>query len=305
MANYDTFTGVSHIGYAGYSENLSENFAMYLDWAFLNVGGFDNVRIGQARYGQDPSLLRRVNSTTYESYRRNWVWESGIYYQTQPIQISGVYLNGTFYGPAQTGYQINYRDGQVLFTNPVPTGTTVKVEYSYKLYSTYQLNKEKWFDDILTGDFTPTYTDFNQVGSGAFNVLAQNRVNVPFIAVEVVPRRDFRGLQLGGGQIVYQDIQYWVCSTEPWHVQTATDAISFQNDKTFHLFNLKFVQDAQVYPFRQNGTLNPSGQNYKQLVDNYFWKKCRSINTDVNKIMGSPLYISTVRQTLEADFGDI
>lgn len=303
MADYDIFTGVSHIGYPGYSENLAENFMMYLDWAFLNIGAFNNVHRNQTVYGQDPSQLRQVDSRTYESYRKGWVWESGLYYQTQPIQISGVYINNTFYTPAQTGYHINYRDGQVIFDNPM--SGTVQVEYSYKLYQTYNFDNAKWFDDILGGEWVTTYSDFNQVGSGAFNVLAQNRVNVPFVCVEVVPRRDFKGLQLGGGQIVYQDIQFWVASTEPWHVKTAADAISFQNDKTFKLFNMKFIQDAHRWPYNYDGTINPSGAQYKELVDTYFWKKAHSNDTSVEKISNAPLYISTVRMTLEADFEEI
>lgn len=297
--NYDTFTGVSHISYPGYMENLSENFSMYLDWAFLQAGGYESVRIGQTRYGQDPTILRRVNSNTYESYRRGWVWEG------PGIQISGVYIDNVFYTPAQTGYSINYRDGQILFSGSIPSNAVVKCEYSYKLYSTYQFYKDKWFDDILTGDWSTTYGDFNQVGSGAFSVLAQNRVNVPFVGVEVVPRRDFKGLQLGGGQIVYQDIQFWIASTEPWHVQTASDALSFQSSKTFHLFNTKFIQDYRAWPYNYNGTINPSGGNYKQLVDRYFWKKCRSVKTGMDQISRAPLYINTVRMTLEADFEDI
>lgn len=302
MADYDTFTGVYHIGHPSYMETLGENMSMYIDWAFLNIGAFQNVRRNQTTYGQDPSVLRNTgNNKVFESYRKNWVWESGINYQIQPIKISGVYINSQFYTPAQTGYKINYRDGQIIFTNPV--SGTVQVEYSYKLFDVYKLDNQKWFAEVLSGDWTSTFTDFAQAGSGTFNILVKNRVNLPFIGIEVVPRRSYKPYQLGGGQWVYQDVLFWIAATEPWMVQTATDAISFQNNKNFKLFNLKDVRGR--LPYLYDGSLNPSGLNYKQLIDTFPWKNAYSIRTELEKIADAPLFINTVRMTLEGIFGEI
>lgn len=302
MADYDTFSGISHIGHPSYMETLGENMSMFVEWAFLNIGAFQNVRRSQTVYGQDPSVLRNTgNNRTYESYRKNWVWESGVNYATQPIKISGVYINSQFYTPAQTGYKINYRDGQIIFDNPV--SGTIQVEYSYKLFDVYKLDGQKWFADILAGDWVSTFNDYAQAGSGTFNILAKNRVNLPFVGIEVVPRRTYKPYQLGGGQWVYQDVQFWIAGTEPWTVQTATDAISFQNNKTFRLFNLKDVRGR--LPYKYDGTLNPSGLTYKELVDQFCWKKVYSTYVGPEKIADAPLFMNVVRMTLEGVFENI
>jgi hypothetical protein len=54
-----------------------------------------------------------------------------------------------------------------------------------------------------------------------------------------------------------------------------------------------------------DGTLNPSGLNYKQLVDNYNWKNVYSNKTELEKIADAPLFINTVRMTLEGVFENI
>jgi hypothetical protein len=201
-----------------------------------------------------------------------------------------------------SGYQINYREGQVLF-NTAQSGT-VDLEHSYRLYDVYQLDRERWFQEIIYGDWVSYSDNFTSVGSGAFDVLSRNRVNLPFIGIQVDGSRSFAPLQLGGGQILSSKISFYVVGDNSWQVSSAVDYISFQNDKYLKLFNLKFIQDSGAEPFNYNGTLK-SRLNYRQMVDQFYWKNIRTSNTSVEQISTYPLYISCVKMTLTADFPEL
>lgn len=304
--SYDSFNGVTNINDPSYLDNIVDNISGFLQWGFLNIGGYYNVKIGATTYGYDQSTLRRVTNSSYtdgrvwESARKNWVWQN----IGTSIPISGVYVNGIFSTSSGIySHKINYREGQIIFNSGLPAGTTVKCEYSYNLYDIQPI--KPWFSQIIMGDWVTSFNGFAQAGSGAFDVLAQNRVSLPCIVIEPVANRSFKGLQLGGGQIVSQDILIHIFGTNTQTVNRATDWISFLNDKTLHFYNIKNVSQAGRTPFYYDGTLNPSGLHYKNLVDQYFWKKVWLKNSRIEKVADEPLYWNNVRITLEADFGEL
>src|SRR5579859_2905287 len=96
--------GVTDIGRPLLTEMLESNISQFFQWGLLNVGNFFQVRIPTSgAYGGDFSRLRLGDDPNFpagqvwEGVRKDWVWESGLNYAVQPIQISGVYVNGSYY----------------------------------------------------------------------------------------------------------------------------------------------------------------------------------------------------------------
>jgi hypothetical protein len=209
--------GVENTQDSTLSNILIDNFVTFLDWGFLDKGGFNNINIpSSGMYGGSKSELRIANDPNYvtgqvwQGFRENWAWETGINKTTQPIAISGIYVNNNFLpytykpasgyytGPSATGYRINYQDGKVIFNTPLPATTSVKLNYSYKWVKVDRAEGVGFFRQIQNNDFRIDSNFLN--GSGDWVQLGQTRVQLPAVFVEVVPNRTYEGLQLGGGQ---------------------------------------------------------------------------------------------------------
>lgn len=315
MADYDTLKGVTNIYDIMPTEMIEQNITHFLDWGLLKIGAYYNVRRSLTTYGNNYARLRVVDDdqyftdgTVWEARRENWVWESGIPYSPAPINISGVYVNSQFYAASTTGayaHTINYRDGQVIFNSPVNPTSIVEIEYSYKTYSVRRAD-EPWFQKIIFGNWIGDNKHFSQVGSGVYNILAENRVTLPFIAIEVIQNAEFEPMQLGGGQRIYQDVLLYVGSDKSWQVKQAMDIIKAQNDKTIYLYDINLVRTNNKYYFNYNGTLASGAMNYKQLVDTYLWRKGTFLNMRPQTLAnGPPLYLGAVRTTVSVDFPEI
>jgi len=275
----------------------------------LDRGAFYNIQIPQSGiYGGDRHKLRLVDDPNYtdgqvwEAYRQNWVWETGVSATSQqPIQISGVYINDTFYatGNITNPFYIDYRNGRIVFDNEISTTSNVSVEYSHKWVQVVPAEGISWFRKIQQLSFR-NEEDFQVRASGGWAILGQSRVQLPAIAVEVNPAKSLEGYQLGGGQWVNNDIIFHVITENHWECANLMDTILYQNDRTIHLFNPTEVSISGASPFNYRNELNenalPSGL-YPSLIDNFYYKKCwisESTAQDISQL--SPdLYIGSVR----------
>ena len=289
---------------------LVDNFIAFYDWGFLDKGSFYSVNIPESGiYGGNKHKLRLVDEPNYtkgqvwEGYRQNWVWETGISATTeQPIQISGVFVDSTFYatGNVSKPFYINHPDGRIVFDTAIASTSTVQLEYSHKWVQVVPAEGIPWFRQIQQGSLRvddPTFTAF---GSGNWAQLGQTRVQLPAIAVDVMPARSMEGYQLGGGQWSNNDIVFYIMSENHWECANIMDAILYQNDRTIHLFNPTAVAISGVFPFNYRSELNtnalPSGL-YPSMVDSFLYRRCwinASRGSDITQL--SPeLYIGTTR----------
>lgn len=291
------------------SNVLLDNFVYFYDWGFLDKGSFYNISIPQSDiYGGDRHKLRPVTDPNYsdgqvwEAYRKNWVWESGVSATTeQPIQISGVFVNDTYYATGNTTkpYYIDYTNGKVIFDSAQTTTSEVKLEYSHKWVEVVPAEGVPFFREIQQGSLRSD-ENFQVSNSGGWAQLGQSRVQMPAIAIEVVPSRSLEPYQLGGGQWVNTDLVFYVITENHWECANLIDSIVYQNDRTIHLFDPTAVAISGVFPFNYRGELNdnaiPSGL-YPNMIDDFFYRKCHiydSRGEDINQI--SPdLYIGTAR----------
>lgn len=314
MASNITLKGISDIGQSTLCDQLESNLIEFFNWGLLCIGGFGNAAIGNSgAFGGDTSRLRPVSDPAYvdgqvwEGFRQDWVWESGISYPIQPIQISGVYVNNQFYPLSTTGiysHHINYPLGRVTFDNPLPITSVVQANYSYRLY-TIQSSDQQWFRQVMFESFRVDNSDFLQYGSGVWNVLAQQRVQLPAVIVDVVPRRNMFGYELGGTTTIHQDILFHIFSETPSDRKTAMDIISYQKDKTIPLFDKNLMVAQNAFPLDYTGGLASGARSYPDLVKptgwgGFYWNYATFQQMGMQEsISMPPLYQAVVRATME------
>ena len=268
------------------SNVLLDNLVNFYDWGFLDRGSFFNIKIPQSGiYGGDRHKLRLVDDPNYsdgqvwEGYRQNWVWESGISATaTQPTRISGVFVDNTFYatGNVTKPFYIDYPNGRVVFDSAQTTTSTVQLEYSHKWVEVVAAEGIPWFRQIQQNSFR-TDEGFQVSNSGGWAQLGQTRVQLPAIAIEVVPPKSMEGYQLGGGQWVNNEVVFYVMTENHWECANLMDSILYQNERTIHLFNPTEVALSGAFPFNYRNELTehalPSGL-YPNLIDNFLYRRC-------------------------------
>jgi hypothetical protein len=310
---YNAGTKVSD---ATISEILLDNFINFYDWGFVDAGQFYSIGIPQSGiYGGDRHKLRLVDSPNYtagqvwEGYRQNWVWESGVDGTTQqPIQISGVFVDSTFYatGNVTEPFYVDYKNGRVVFDSAVDTTKEVHLEYSHKWVQVIPAEGVPWFRQLQQGSFR-NEENFQVAGSGGWMQLGQTRVQLPAIAIEVVPAVSTKPYALGGGQWVNTDVVFYIMTENHWECTNILDTIVKQNDRSLTLFNPTEVAISGASPFNYRNELRDlhsygSGL-YPNLVKYHSWKerKCwinQSRGGNITQL--SPeLYLGTARCSTE------
>ena len=243
-----TFTHVSQVGNTLLNSQLESNLKSFLDWGMLGIGGWFNVNIPTSgAWGGTFDQLRLVDDPSYgegqvwESARKDWVWENEVPYTGgSPISITGVSVDGTFYGTGDATYahHYNYPLGRVVFDNPIASTSTVKLEYSYRNVQVYIADQAPWWDELQYNSMRVDDSSFSQVGSGNWAILSNNRVQMPAVVIEAVPRRTYQPYELGSSNnFITQDVLFHVVSESRWWRNQLVDIISLQKDKTLMLYD--------------------------------------------------------------------
>lgn len=313
--DYTQLKGVTSIGRPLLNEQLEYNLIDFFNWGFLNIGGFNNVNLTSSGvYGTNLSRLRLINEPNYssgqvwETFRPNLVWETGVNYSTSPISISGVYINNSFYPINTTGvyaYSINYPYGRVIFNSPIATGSVVQMEYSYRRV-TMLSNKSQFSKTLLFDSFRPDRNGFLN-GSGTMSLLAQSRLHLPAIVVQVADNRRNIPMQIGGGHYAEQDVLFYIFTEDAFSLQNLKDIICNQVDKTIYLYDRALALESGVFPLNYKGALNSGFLIYPDLVKSptqggYRYKRCLFMNTnpqDEQNAIG--FYSSVVRVKCSVD----
>lgn len=280
--SYKSFDGVAEYGNSDMLNTIQYGLIYYLDWSFLSIGAFDNVLIPtsgsyggfnqQLQLAYDPNY---IDGQVWQGFRNNWIWESGVEYHNQPIQISGVNVNGTFYNTATTGafsFSVDYPDGQVRFNKPISSNSTVQLAYSYRnvLVTTSDV---PWFKEFMFDSNRSDSFQFSHSISGAWSILGQSRLQLPAVVVDVLPKRQYSGYSLGGGHWVKQAVAFYIFAELDWEGKNITDIIAKQADKTIFLLNLTNMGAATGFPLYIDGSLQPNAKTYPTLVNNFFLKE--------------------------------
>jgi len=308
-SDYTKFNNVTQIGQSLLMSQLESNLKTYLDWAFLAVGGFTNAETpSSGAYGGTFDRLRPVqdfnytNGQVWEGPRKDWVWETGVEYTSQPTDISGVYIGGTLYGTgdATYGHHYNYPLGRVIFDSAIATTSTVQLEHSYRNVQVYIADQAPWWDELQYDSFRVDDSTLLNAGSGNWQILGNHRVQMPAVVVEAVPRRTFKPYEMGNvGQYVYQDVLFHILAESRWWRNNLVDTLSLQPDRTLWMYDVNTATGAYPLDFRGMRVASPT--MYPDLLTIHPYKKIRYFNTVVSEMAtrSSRLYEGTVRVTFE------
>lgn len=318
MSYFSPLKGINSVFDYTLNNDIQDGLVEYFDWALLEKGNYFNVTKGElSPNGQDYSRLRLSSNDQYdpgqvwEGFRKNWVWQSGISYAPVPLVgtnhakpgISGVYVDGDFKPSTSVGtyaHHVDYFDGRVVFDTAIPTGSVVQAEFSYKWINVVFANNVPWLREIQKDTSQPNST-FNDVGDGEWDVPPELRIQLPAIAVEVVPRRTFKGYQLGGGQWVYTDVLFHCLADSDITRNALLDIISLQSDKNIHLFNSNDINTNSDFPLDYRGTPVSGALTYPNLVESYNGGLLRLTNSTVQEmtLFDGDVYGGIVRMTTE------
>lgn len=297
------------------NNELQDNIVEFFDWGLLEKGNYFNVSLGETSYeGYDYSKMSLSTTDQFEQgrawdgFRKNWVWQSGVAYDPAPIVgssmsnpgISGVYVDDVFY-PSDTssGYShyVDYFNGRIVFDNPIPTGSKVQAEYSYKYINIIYANSLPWLREIQYRTL-----DLNSVNNISFNLPSEMKVQLPAIAIEVVPRRNFKGYQLGGGQWVYTDVLFHCLAEDEITRNALVDIISLQNDKTIGIFDSDLIVKSGDVPLDYRGFPVSGAMIYPDLLTKYYSSKVQFTNSIVQgmELINANFYTGIVRSTIES-----
>ena len=317
MTDHLNLKGISSVFKTTLNNELQDNLIEFFEWSLLEKGNYFNVTLGElSEDGNDYSRLKIsdnsnfVSGKAWEAFRSNWVWQSGISFDTTPIVgdnnsipgISGIYIDDIFYPTSTTGtyaYKIDYYNGRIIFDNPIPTGSIVQAEYSYKYINIFYSNSLPWLAEVQyrSLDIPDNFLD----SKNGFLLPPESKVQLPAIAIEIVPKRTMRGLQLGGGQIVSTDVLFHCLAEDEYTRNKLVDIVSYQNDRVIRMFNSNQLAQSGAFPLDYMGTPVSGALRYPELINQYPGGKMTFKNTIVQgmKLINSNFYAGIVRMTID------
>lgn len=321
LPSYQVFNSVSRLGDSSLLDELEENLKQYLDWGFLNIGGYVNISIPTSGlYGGSFHQLKTVETPGYkigqvwQGPKKDWVWQSGFYYNdgwfdnNTVNNISGININDNFIsgptGVANTGYYINYPLGQVVFDKPIPKNSKVELNYSYRWCQIYKDSSDSSWKELQELTYKPS-PSINQQNQGDYSISANHRIQMPAIIIEPIARSSLKGFQLGARDFwVYQDLFLHIFTENASDKNKIVDVIRLQKESTIPMYDINKVVNSGVYSLDHKGSINPSGLMYHQLSDYnspYFWRTffIKDIEIMDMESKNKNIYWCTIRLTTE------
>ena len=308
--NNEKFSGVSSIGEKLMLAQIENNIKSFLDWGFLNIGGFINVERSQNNiYGNPLAKLKPTtdpnyqNGQVWQTMRKDWIWEQDItfskcvppvgqeipnsspcppeYHQTSsPTLITGIYINNIFYPLNTSGsyaYKVDYINSRIIFNSPVSTSLNIEMEYSYRWIRVYNYDSARWWQQ-LQYKTDENAAHFNQISKGDFSIFSNNRIQLPAIIIESIARGLSKPFQLGDKSLIMkQEVMLHIVAENMSSRNTIIDILRLQQDKFIRMYDTNLVIRDNVQPFNIDGTLNNDRLNYSELLtnSNYYWLNSR------------------------------
>lgn len=254
--------GLNYFGDATLDDQITQNLFNFVSYGLLQLGAYKNITQGQldAR-GQDVSRLEAAvyqtgvaNYKVYKGKSDQWVWENDISLKftsptgwSQPIRISGIYVNNTFYPTGSTsiggGYYIDYARGQVVFNSGIASSSVVqcpRTERSVHLYS------------AESSEYRLFNMDWNNLTNGSGIVIGKDNAYLPAIFLRVYDYRTTKGVQLGDRyKWTTANLEFTVVAANAYEVKKITDILYMMESKGFKFYNINNAPK----PLSYSGTL--------------------------------------------------
>lgn len=322
MAPVTTLKGIDNVGEFTNSEIILHSLNAYFEWGFLDKGGFFNVRLNDTGpNGEDYSRLRPVvekgftNGQVWEGFQNQWVWQSGVSYSSQPIQVSGVHVNGVYYPLSTSGtysHTVNYPEGRIVFNSAISTSATVRVEHTHPWLHVTSVDNLPWLNNVQTYGLRSDSPQFLQAGSGAWESLARSRVQLPTIAIELA-NTTFHPYELGGSSKYTRPlILVHVVAENKQECRRIADIIGNQWEKTIYTYDLNRMAQQNRFPLNYLGMITSGALSYPQLVvpvedGGFLYRKFSFIDAEIERVqsINTSIHTCTVRFKGELISGNI
>ena len=313
----NTFYGVDKIGQNFLINQLEINMKSFLEWGFLNSGGFVNIHrpiknihtnsLFKLYPIEDPNFN---NGQIWQTARKGWVYESGIsvgsLQSVSPIPISGIYIGDTFYDTNTSGnysYKIDYKNSRIIFDKKISTRSNISMDYSYKWVQIYNYTDAKWWQQ-LQYNTNDNSQHLNQTNKGDFNLTAKNRAQLPAIIIETVARGTADPFRLGDKSLrITQDFIFHIVADNYDDRNNLLDILRLQEDKVLIFYDVDKVVENEIHAINYDGTLNPNRVNYNEIVSDsqYTWNSCRLKDMVVSEVqsVNADLYEANIRTSAE------
>lgn len=307
--NY-TFKDVKSISEDLMLNILESNMKSFLDWAFLNIGGWIDAKIpANTLYGvtQYYKLLPVIDPSyedgqVWQGIKKDWVWEKNISYNgTSPIQISNVIVNNKLINKAGI-FTVNYPSGKIIFNNAIDTSSLVFLNHSYRFVQVYRSSDAPWFQALQYSSYNTSNPDIQVSDSGEWSIGSHHRVQMPCIIIDALSRSRSRPREIGNnGLIVEQDFVFYILADNRNDRNKLLDILRLQQDIGLWLYDTNSVSKNDKYPLDYNEDLKIDALMYPDLVNLYKWKKCWIKNISLLEVI-SPhhrLHEGAVKCTVE------
>jgi len=317
MSELKGFTSVHN---ATLSTDIEDSVVEYFNWSLLNKGNYFNVYLNDlSPDGDDLSRLRMQkikgvdNGKVWAGFRKNWVWQSGVTYSDGPPPlvgtnntvpgVSGVYVDDVFYPNDTVGdfsHYVDHDSGLIIFDTAIPTGSKVQAEHSYKWINVCYAHTIPWLKELMQNNMQPD-DDFLDQDSVRWGKTRDSTVELPTIAIEIVPVRKFKPYGLGGGQWVYTDMLFHCIGEDNSTREKLIDIVSLQSDSSISLFDNNKIVNSGDSPIDNYGAVVSGAMRYPDLVNNHFGGRIKLTDTRTQEMVeiNSNIYAGSVRITTE------
>lgn len=309
--------GITHYNEDNISNLLEVNLKTYYDWQLLSIGAWNEVQVDNSGIYGDYSQLRAVKDRYYnegevwESSRKDWVWETGVNYVdatgsiNDPLQVGNLNINDV---PAANSHHINYPLGRVIFDTAISITSTVQIDRSERLVQVLRADDAPWWSELQYGSYEID-EQFLTYASGEWSIGGHQRIQMPCIIIEVVPKGTAEGWQLGGaGQIVSRDVLFHVLAEDRVTRNNIMDIVNLQGNHSITLFNSNSLAVSGDYPldFRgeRTGTFMYPDFIQANELGGHRYQPCRMVNSTIlqSRQFHPRLFEATVRTTMEIIF---
>jgi hypothetical protein len=221
-------------------------------------------------------------------------------------------------------YILDFVNSRVIYDEFVDSYLTksIYMDYSYRWVQVHKASSNLVWWQQFQSDIANENIQFDD-NTGEYAIFNQNRIQLPSIVIETVPRGVSKPYQLGDKSLITeQDLILHVVADSPAHRNSILDIIRLQDDKVIWLYDTNIIIEKGVSPYNFNGSLNINKKSYDKLImdctepdaitgqvdceDEYRWKKCHLKNFIVSEVESRYSFEEAkIRITAEIIFSDL
>lgn len=236
---YTCFRKVGHYGDNKLMSELEINLKWWLDWAFLKIGGWTPVYSGtNAHFGGNFYTLKPMQAPSYTdgqvwiSPRKEWIYETGVNYDTPSININSISSTGGGTATIETTINNYFNEGDTV---TISDSLITNFDNTYSISSVNSLSSFEISGVAETGissegtvighiDPIPVTISLNGQAINTGTSGAEHYINYPLGAV-IFDSAINTGTSSVVAQYSFRDVQTYIADSVPWLVESQLDSL--------------------------------------------------------------------------------